>query len=164
MLPTNKAAPSGWTRSSRMRRRSTEDKRVDTVVVGSGIAGLSTAYELALPGPESRRARPRPHRRRHDVAHQRTPHLPIRRRLQDADAMCAASTAPRRSTRATPLRSIASKRSRRKRASSATSAASTATCFPRSARTRPKSSRPNSRRPRKSACRSSGTPACRSRD
>ena len=30
--------------------RLTKDLRVDTVVIGSGIAGLSTAYELACRG------------------------------------------------------------------------------------------------------------------
>ena len=33
----------------------TENMRADTVVIGSGIAGLSTAYELGVPGPEGRR-------------------------------------------------------------------------------------------------------------
>ena len=55
----------------------TDNKRADTVVVGSGIAGLSTAYELSVPRPESRCAGSRPYRWGHDLSNQRPPDLTI---------------------------------------------------------------------------------------
>jgi len=42
------------------------DRSADVVVIGSGIAGLSTAYELTGARPFRDRARPRPYRERDD--------------------------------------------------------------------------------------------------
>ena len=55
------------------------DDRADVVVVGSGIAGLSTAYELASARPGRGGSGPRPHRQGDDVAHDRAPDVNLRR-------------------------------------------------------------------------------------
>ena len=83
--------------------------RCDTVIVGSGIAGLSVAYELASGGQEGHRGRPRQHRRRNDLAHHRRI---SRRSATTASARspaCAARKPPGFSSRARRRRSIGSK-------------------------------------------------------
>ena len=47
------------------------DQRCDVLVVGSGMAGISTAYELAAKGQRVDRRRSRSYLWRHHRAHQR---------------------------------------------------------------------------------------------
>jgi glycine/D-amino acid oxidase-like deaminating enzyme len=62
-----------------MRGRLDGDKTCDTVIVGSGIAGISTAYELAIEGQQVILIDRGPDRRRHHGAHQRPSGAAVRR-------------------------------------------------------------------------------------
>ena len=94
-----------------------EDASCDLLVVGSGIAGLSSAYEAAAVRRQGDRHRPRRHRRRHDGAHHRPPRHRARRSLFRADPGASARTMRGSITRARSRRSTGSRRSAATKAS-----------------------------------------------
>ena len=74
------------------------DKILRYFVVGSGIAGISTAYELAIEGQTGDRRRPGTDRRRHHGAHQRPSGAALRRPDIGHDQAARRGHFPRRST------------------------------------------------------------------